>query len=72
MSARAPLEIWTVYDGPADHPGRFVARKFLFEQTTPEVLFGATLEEVRGKLPPGLFCIPRDASDPQSVVESWI
>lgn len=41
------LELWTVYDNPIDLPGRFVARKWLLDQPTRELLQDKTLEGLR-------------------------
>src|SRR5689334_21869350 len=58
-----PLEMWTVYERPADYPGYFVARKFVVNKdgafVTSDALFAQTLEALRAKLPPHLFCMPR-------------
>lgn len=66
------LEIWVVYDSPIDLPGRFVARKWLNDQATPELLQATSLDDLRGKLPQGLFRIERDPTDDAKIVESWI
>jgi hypothetical protein len=72
-----PLGMWTVYDGPADYPGQFVARLWLIDGSpepvpTSRVWVGGTLDEVLAKLPPGLSMLPRDESDPTSVVGTWL
>ncbi|MBR8291118.1 MULTISPECIES: hypothetical protein [Burkholderia] len=66
------LAIWVIYDSPIDLPGRFVARKWLLDRPTSELLQGKTLTELRGKLPAGLTRLPRDPSDDAKIVESWI
>ncbi|WP_371438317.1 hypothetical protein [Polaromonas sp.] len=71
-NAHSTLAIWVVYDSPIDFPGRFVARKWLGDQATSETLEGKTLDELRGHLPDGLYCLPRDESDDPKIVESWI
>jgi hypothetical protein len=72
MASQAPLPIWVVYDSPVDLPGRFVARKWLNDHPTGELLQGKSLNEVREKLPLGLYCVKRDPSDDPKIVESWI
>lgn len=69
------LAIWTIYQSPADHPGEFVARKWLVKTEpvpTAEVVKAATLEEVRAQLPPHLFRMDRDPSDDPAIVETWL
>ncbi len=65
-------ELWTVYDSPIDLPGRFVARKWLLDQPTSELLQDKTLDGLRGKLPQGLTRLPRAPQDDPKIVETWI
>lgn len=70
------LAIWTIYDNPADFPGLFVVRKWLVvdgEARATDVMFtGATLQEVRDQVPPGLHLMPRQPGDEPCIVECWI
>ena len=66
------LSIWTVYDSPIDCPGRFVARKWLLDRPTGEVLQDQTLDGLRGKLPKGLTHLDRAPQDDPKIVETWI
>lgn len=66
------LELWTVYDSPIDLPGRFVARKWLLDKPTNEMLQDKTLEGLRGKLPQGLIRLDRSSQDDPKIVETWI
>jgi hypothetical protein len=66
------LPIWVVYDNPVDLPGRFVARKWLNDTPTSEVLQGKTLDELRSLLPRGLYRMERADSDDAKIVECWI
>lgn len=66
------IVLWVVYDSPIDLPGRFVARKWINETPTPELLQGKTLEELRNRLPAGLFRIERAESDDPRIVETWV
>lgn len=67
--------IWSVFKNPIDHPGMYVARKFLLvngrSYPTDKKIFGLTLEHVRRELPVGLTRNPRHPSDPDTVVENW-
>jgi len=66
------LNLWTVYDSPIDLPGRFVARKWLSNQPTNELLLDKTLEGLRAKLPQGLMRLERSPQDDPKIVETWI
>ncbi len=66
------LEIWTVYDSPIDLPDRFVARKFVLDKPTGEILQDKTLEGLRSKLPPGLTRLERSQNDDPVIVECWL
>lgn len=66
------LELWTIYDSPIDLPGSFVARKWVMETPTSELLQDKTLEGLREKLPPGLLCMPRSPGDDPKIVETWM
>lgn len=65
------LSIWVVYDSPADFPGQFVARKWLNDAATSEVLQADSLQALRELLPAGLYCLPRSQEDDAVIVESW-
>lgn len=72
------LSMWVIYDHPLDFPGGYIARKWniggglkpLF--ATGSTVTGDTLEEVRAKLPRGLYRINRDPRDEPQVVECWL
>lgn len=66
------LALWTVYDSPTDLPGRFVARKWLLDQPTNDLLEDKTLDGLRAKLPPGLTCLARLPQDDPKIVETWV
>lgn len=72
----ASLSMWSVYERPSDYPAGFVARRFLIwpghAEATAESVRGASLEDVRRQLPPGLYRIPRQAGDAPHIVESWL
>lgn len=72
MEKTSALAIWVVYDNPVDLPGRFVARKWLNDEPTAEILQAKTLEELRGCLPAGLVCLRRAPSDDPKIVETWL
>lgn len=66
------LPIWTVYDHPTDYPAGFIARLFLNDKPTSQVLTARSLDGVREQLPPGLYCIPRSPDDDPVIVECWL
>jgi len=66
------LAIWTVYERPADFPEQFVARKWLNERPTSDIVQANSLAEVRSLIPAGLFRIPRSFGDDHTIVESWL
>ena len=66
------LELWTVYDSPIDLPGRFVARKWLLDRPTVELLQDKTLDGLRKKLPHGLIRMERLPQDDPKIVETWV
>lgn len=70
------LSVWSVFDHPVDYPIGFIARQFLISgglvRSTLSSVQGSTLEQVRSKLPPGLYRIDRDPGDDPKVVESWL
>lgn len=67
-----PLPLWVIYDRPTDMPNAFVARKWLNDVPTHEVLQAGTLDGLRSLLPRGLHLLPRDPADDPKIVEVWI
>lgn len=70
------LAMWTVYHCPKDFPDGYIARKWLANAGGPiwttVTVTGATLAEVRSKLPPGLHRMSRGAEDDPVIVETWL
>ena len=70
------LGMWAITHNPSDHPGKFVARKWLIGigtmAATADHHVADTLDAVRDKLPRDLIPIPRHPSDDPVIVESWI
>ncbi len=71
------LDMWTVYDHPTDYPDHYVARKWLIKSTvaepepTDEILLETDLAALRMKLPPWLYCLPRQDQDDPCIIETW-
>ena len=69
--------MYTIYNSPADHPGKFVMRMFLIGRRSVQptitniMVVVDTLQQARKAVPPGLArMVPREADHP-SVVQSW-
>lgn len=67
-----PLEIWVVYKGLAEYPGKFVAIKHMLDRATEAKIVKDTLTELRNALPKGLVCLTRHPNDNETVVETWL
>jgi hypothetical protein len=64
--------IWVVYEAPPDFPDKYVARRLEMNRPTADFVIGDTLNDVRSKLPAGLFKIERSERDDPMIRESWI
>jgi len=65
------LNIWVIYQSPRDYPGRFVARRWILDKPTGEVIVRDTLDQVRRALPVGLHRMDRFNGDDAAIVETW-
>lgn len=77
QAAHGPLSVWTIYQNPADAPGKFVLRRFeagaLEPRPTPEAWESEDIEELRAIVRRmGLYCLGRKPADEPQIVESWI
>lgn len=79
MTEEEALPIVTIYESPADHPGKFVARRFFasargVEADKEPLAVVATLEEARNAIPnrEALVCMARNPGDEPQIVESWL
>ena len=73
------MNLYTIYDSPTDYPNTYVARRWQVIGTENEpvamevFMVDADLDKIRDKLfGMGLFKIPRDESDDQKIVETWL
>lgn len=71
------LSMWTIYDSPSDHPGKFVVREWFTGKGIIEPVSGdATVHDdiwaARGAIPEGLVPMARNMSDDPCIVETWI
>lgn len=67
------LVIWTIYDHPKDFPNCFIARKFLNDKPTGQVITSPKLNGLRNIMSElyGLTVIPRNVHDDPVIVECW-
>ena len=77
MKRGETLSMWTVYDRPKDYPTLFVARRSELRSlgkiaTTEDLRLAETLDDVRAKLPPGLYRLDRMPGDDAKIVEVWL
>jgi hypothetical protein len=72
----AALDIWTVYEHPRDYPQGYVMRRWSVTDDgpvmTPQVVYTATLEDMRRYVPMGLIRLPRQPGDDPCILETWI
>jgi hypothetical protein len=67
------LSMWTIYRSPADHPGKYVARRFELDRPNRDVLIADNLVEVRAPLlARGLYRLDRYPDDDPVIVEVWL
>lgn len=68
------VSIWTVYGNPSDYPGKFVARKFIGETMTNEMLVFDDLERLRDvmQFEFGLVKLMRHPTDDPVILETWL
>ncbi len=72
------LTIITIYRSPRDYPGLYVAREWQILQAGglvkgDVIAQGPLLQDAQAPaMRQGLHLIPRDPTDDQSIVESWI
>ena len=70
--------MWTVYDNPADYPGKFVARLFDIRYGAPRptasIIVMEDLEKLRDVLQfeMGLVKLMRSPEDEPQIVETWL
>jgi hypothetical protein len=67
------LTVWVIYDHPADFPGAFVARKWVGDQPTDEMILSDNVARLRVAMQRRyLHCLPRHHSDDPAIVETWL
>ena len=69
---KAVLNIWAIYDHPADFPDSYVARRFEYDKPTATIIKG-TLPRLRKAFRLcGLHCLTRSPDDDPVIVETWL
>ena len=72
------IKLWTIFESPADYPGKFVVRRFDivecgFGPLPAESYFIAdSLESARLRIPAGKVKVRRSPDDDQCIVETWL
>jgi hypothetical protein len=74
---RPLLSVWAIYDHPRDIPDKYVARRHDVFRNAPsrpsdEYVTADSLEEVRLRIPQGLYRMPRSAEDDPKIMEIWM
>lgn len=74
--ATKALNIWTVYNRPADFPHGYIARRFEVDAHGPTPTQDVVIGDLRiireGFRQAGLTCVPRSEGDDLNIVESWL
>lgn len=67
------LPMWAVYDRPRDFPTCYVARLWIGERPTEEVILATDVEDIRAALRArGLVKLMRQPEDHPKIMESWL
>jgi hypothetical protein len=78
LTAKPRLEMsqWVIYDHPRDFPDKYVMRRWGVQAgqavATDEMVLADTLEEIRRRVPPGLYRLERFKDDDPCIVEVWL
>lgn len=73
----AILELWTIYENPADYPGRFVVRRWVVRpdgRCVPDqsCTDHDSIDAAREKVPSGLHCLGKLPDDDRAIAETWV
>jgi len=73
---RSILEMWCIYDHPADYPNHYVLRRWLVGggKLVPDekCQLARTIGEARKLVPTGLYCLGRLPGDDRCIAETWV
>jgi hypothetical protein len=72
-SEPAGVTIWVIYDHPSDYPDYYVARKWVGDVATSDIIVSEWLEQLRMAMKRRyLRCLARHNSDDEVIVETWL
>lgn len=67
------LPVWVVYDHPRDWPDYYVARCWMGEQPTGDMILSMDLDMLRSSLESrGLVHLDRMDGDDPAILETWL
>ena len=71
------LDMWVVYEHPADFPDKYVVRRWTIMSNAPPLASADrslhdTLDEAREAMPRGLYNLKRLVGDDPAIKEVWI
>lgn len=73
---RIEMSQWCIYDHPRDFPNKYVMRRWDIRAgqmaATDDMALADTLEEIRAKVPAGLYRLERFRDDDPCIVEVWL
>lgn len=75
VTVATQLDMYTVYEHPAEHPHGYIVRHWLITAGEPRrgrAQTFDTLQAARESLPPGLARLPRSPGDVPQILESWV
>lgn len=66
------IRVWTIYDHPEDYPDSFIARKFLNNSPTDDIIVSDNLANIEQELEDMGYCeLPVHEPNPQ-IVSVWM
>ena len=69
----AELPIWVVYERPSDFPNCYVARLWIGETPTDELIAATDVDDIRNALAErGLVKLDRHPQDDPRILETWL
>ena len=70
------MQQWVIYAHPRDYPNRYVMRRWRIQGATivptDDIALADSLQEIRKKLPSGLFRLARFEDDDPCIAEVWL
>lgn len=72
LSKNKQFSMWVIYKKPKDYPDFFVARRWILDKPTDEIILADTLDELRKKIPYGLIRFNANIFDDPVIIEIWM